>query len=194
MNLRTFLRKHGYNPRTQVSRQIPRVGLKWVGGFCLSIDKLGHAYPLSHFSVHQLLRDSWRKLSMKRIISFLPYCWPLFSVCNRCGNRLGSAWRWQMKTISKNIINSSNDMKTQTSKCHTFSVLLFNQLSLYIHFSRDFFHLNKLCINFQKAPRSSYLYRATHGTKFPKSIPHKIVFSKRMTALQTSRIVNINAK
>ena len=38
------------------------------------------------------------------------------------------------------------------------------------------------------------LYTATHGTKFPKSSPHKIVFSKRMTALQTSRIENINAE
>ena len=39
-----------------------------------------------------------------------------------------------------------------------------------------------------------FLYTATHGTKFPKSSPHKIVFSKRMTALQTSRIENINAE
>ena len=39
-----------------------------------------------------------------------------------------------------------------------------------------------------------FLYAATHSTKFPKSSPHKIVFSKRMTALQTSRIENINAK
>ena len=36
-----------------------------------------------------------------------------------------------MKTILKNI-NSSNEMKAQTNKCHTFSVLLFNQLSLYM--------------------------------------------------------------
>ena len=39
-----------------------------------------------------------------------------------------------------------------------------------------------------------FLFAATHGTKFPKSSPHKIVSSKRMTALQTSRIENINAK
>ena len=39
-----------------------------------------------------------------------------------------------------------------------------------------------------------FIYAATHGTKFPKSSPHKIVFSKRMTALQASRIENINAE
>ena len=43
----------------------------------------------------------------------------LRSSCNRCGTPLGSARRRQMKAISKNI-NSSNDMKTQTSKCHLF--------------------------------------------------------------------------
>ena len=65
----------------------------------------------------------------------------IYSMRNRCGNLLGSAWRQQMETISKNINISSNDMKTQTGKCHTFSVLLFNQLSLYIHLSWEFFHL-----------------------------------------------------
>ena len=64
----------------------------------------------------------------------------IYSVRNRCGNPLGSAWRRQMKTISKDIIKSSNDMKIQTSKYHTFSVLLFNQLSLYMQCSREFFH------------------------------------------------------
>ena len=39
-----------------------------------------------------------------------------------------------------------------------------------------------------------FLYAATHGPKFPKSSPYKIVFSKRMTALQTSGIENINAE
>ena len=39
-----------------------------------------------------------------------------------------------------------------------------------------------------------FLYAATHGTKFTRSSPHKIVFSKRMTALQASRIENINAE
>ena len=98
-----------------------------------------------------------------------------------------------MKTISKNIINSSNDMKTQTSKCHTFSALLINQLSLYMQCSCEFFHLS---INYVTIPRSLgvLLYVATHSTKFPKSSPHKIVFSKRMTALQTSRIVNVVGK
>ena len=39
-----------------------------------------------------------------------------------------------------------------------------------------------------------FLYTATHGTKFPKSSPHKIVFRNRMTALQTSRTESINAE
>ena len=39
-----------------------------------------------------------------------------------------------------------------------------------------------------------FLYTAIHGTKFPKSSPHRIVFSKRMTVLQTSWIENINAE
>ena len=70
-NLHTFLRKHCYDPRPQVSRQMPRVDLKWVGKCCLSIVKLGHAHPLSRLSVHHLLRDSRWKLSLKRN-SFLP--------------------------------------------------------------------------------------------------------------------------
>ena len=85
-----------------------------------------------------------------------------YSVRNRCGNPSGSAQRRQMKTISKNIINSSNDMRTQTSKYHGFSVLLFNQLSLYIHLSRECFHLNKLRNNFQKPPRSSIRGHTRH--------------------------------
>ena len=68
-------------------------------------------------------------------------CCPTCSMHHRCGAPLGSAWRRQMETISKKIINSSNDMKTQTSKCHTFSVLLFHQISLYMQCSREFLHL-----------------------------------------------------
>ena len=84
-------------------------------------------------------------------------------------------------------------MKTQISKCHIFSVLLFNQLSLYMQCSCEFFHL---CINYVTIPRSLrvLLYVATHCTKFSKSSPHKIVFSQRMTAIQTTRIVNIVGK
>ena len=102
-------------------------------------------------------------------------------------------WRQQMNTISKNIINSSNDMKIQTSKCHTFSVLLFYQLSLCIHFSREFFHSS---YNYETISRSLrvLLYAATHSTKFPKSMLQKIYFCKRMTAPQISRAVNINVK
>ena len=39
----------------------------------------------------------------------------------------GSTWQQQTKTTVKNI-NSSNEIKTQTIKYRTFSVLLFNQL------------------------------------------------------------------
>ena len=63
--------KWGYHLRSQESRQILRVGIKWVGGCCLSIFTLRHVYPLSHFSVHHMLRDSHKKLLMKRK-SFLP--------------------------------------------------------------------------------------------------------------------------
>ena len=76
-NLHTFLRKHRYDPWPQMSRQMPRVDLKWVGRCCLSIVKLGHAHPLSRLSVHHMLRDSRWKLSIKRN-SFLPNHWPLF--------------------------------------------------------------------------------------------------------------------
>ena len=54
-----------------MSKQMPRVDLKWVGRCCLSIVTLGHPYPLSRMSVHHLLRYPRRKLAMKIIISFL---------------------------------------------------------------------------------------------------------------------------
>ena len=69
----------GYGCRPQVNGKMPRAGLKWVGRCCLSIVTLGHAYPLSRLSVHHLLRDSGRKLSMKRN-SVLPNHWPLFQL------------------------------------------------------------------------------------------------------------------
>ena len=47
--------KHRYRLRPQMSRQMPRIDLKWVGRCCLSFVKLGHAYPLSRLSVHHLL-------------------------------------------------------------------------------------------------------------------------------------------
>ena len=52
------------------------------------------------------------------------------SVRNRHRNPLGSTWRGQPKTVSKDIINITNEIKAQTNKCHTFPVLLFNHLSL----------------------------------------------------------------
>lgn len=47
-------------------------------------------------------------------------------VRNRYGNPLGWTWQRQAKAILKNIINTSNEMKAQTSRCHIFSVLLFD--------------------------------------------------------------------
>ena len=46
--------------------------------------------------------------------------------------------------------NSSNEMKAHVSKCHTFFVLLFNQLSLCMSCLHKCFILDKLCNNFQK--------------------------------------------
>ena len=112
--------------------------------------------------------------------------WP-----NRCGTPLGSAQRLQMKTISKNIINSSNDMKTKTSKCHT-CFAISSAFIVHAMFARvSSFKNNYITIS---ASLCVFLYAALHSTKFPKSSPHKVVISKRMTALQTFRIENINAK
>ena len=57
----------------------------------------------------------------------------LRSPCNRCGTPLGSARRRQMKAISKNI-NSSNDMKTQTSKCHLFWFVISSAFIVHVMF------------------------------------------------------------
>ena len=64
--------KHRYRHRPQVSRQMPRVGLKWMGRCSLSWKCLSNA----HLSVHHLPSDSPRKLSMKRNF-LLPNHWPL---------------------------------------------------------------------------------------------------------------------
>ena len=80
------------------------------------------------------------QLQLLQFLTFMNLYFVYISVRNRCGTPLESAWQRQMETISKNI-NSSNDMKTQTSKCHTFSVLLFHQISLYMQCSHEFLHL-----------------------------------------------------
>ena len=56
-----------------------------------------------------------------------------------------------MKTIVKNI-NSSNEMKAQSNKCHTFSVLFFNLISFHYicRVCVNVLILDKLCNNFQK--------------------------------------------
>ena len=68
-------------------------------------------------------------------------------------------------------------MKTQTSKCCIFSVLLLHQLSFYMEYLREFFHLS---IKYVKISRSLGVvpYTAIHGIKFPKSSPHKIFLAK----------------
>ena len=58
--------KPEYRLRPKVSMQIPRVGIKLVGRYCPFIVTFVHAYLLSNLSVHHLLRDSCRKLPMKR--------------------------------------------------------------------------------------------------------------------------------
>ena len=57
-----------------------------------------------------------------------PECLASCSMRNRYRNPLGSTWQWQTKTTVKNI-TSSNEMKVQTKKCHTFSVFLFYLIS-----------------------------------------------------------------
>ena len=118
-NLRTILRKHGYDPRPQVSRQMPRVGLKWVGRCCLSIVTLGHAYPLSRLSVHHLLRNSRRKLSRKRN-SFLPNHWPLFYLPTQSLTFILTENQWTLLKLTNTTkkLNSTSTTKTkkQTSK------------------------------------------------------------------------------
>ena len=86
------------------------------------------------------------------------------SVRNRCGNPLGSAWWRQTKTISKNI-NSRNEMKVQTSKCHTFSSFLLNQLSLCLQCFREFFLFKyKLSNNFYKLRHTFMRGHTRHQT------------------------------
>ena len=86
------------------------------------------------------------------------------SVRNRCGNPLGSAWWRQTKTISKSI-NSRNEMKVQTSKCHTFSSFLLNQLSLCLQCFREFFLFKyKLSNNFYKLRHTFMRGHTRHQT------------------------------
>ena len=63
---RASSRKRSYYPRSQINRQMPRVGLMLVGRCGLSIGKLGHTYQLSHLSTHHLLGDSHRKAPTKQ--------------------------------------------------------------------------------------------------------------------------------
>ena len=115
---------------------------------------------------------------------------PFFRICSRYGNPSRSTWQQETKTTVKN--NIGNEMKTQTNKYHTFSFLLFNQLSLYMQCA-NILILDRFCNNFSKLWHFS-LRGHTHSTKFPKSNPHKIVFIKITTALLTFRTVKISAR
>ena len=93
----------------------------------------------------------------------------------------------------KKSSNNSNETWRHKQASHTFSVLLFNQLSLYKQYSREFFYLSINCITISRS-FGVLPYVATHTTKFPNSSPDKVVFSKKTAALQASRIVNMKAK
>ena len=75
--------------------------------------------------------------------------------------------------------------KRQTSKCRTFPVLLFKQVSLHIQCLCKFFDLS---INYATVSRSFgvLLYTTIHNTKFPKINSHRIVFRKPIIALNSA--------
>ena len=68
-------------------------------------------------------------------------------------------------------------MKAQLNKCHTFSVLLFNRISFHYICS---VRVNVLILNYATISRSFgvLLYAVTHGSKFPKSSPHKFFLAR----------------
>ena len=120
--------KHGYGPRPQVSRQMPRVGLKWVGRCCLPIVTLRHAYLMPRLSVYHLLRDSCRKLTMNRNF-FLPKKYKNLNSTsttktktNKYTRRLRYTWKTLLKlknteklkyVVSKNTRTTNKDKNNQ---------------------------------------------------------------------------------
>ena len=109
-----------------MSRQMPRVGLKWVGRRCISIVTLRHAYPMPRLSVHHLLRDSRWKLPMKKIPFYPIKTKKLNSTSttktktNKYTRRLRYTWRTLIKLKNtKNWSAKSQRINTQLTKTKT---------------------------------------------------------------------------
>ena len=83
----------------------------------------------------------------------------------------------QTKKIISNIINSSNKMKGQTKRCHTFSVFLFIQLSLYKQGSRKYFDFGQITQQFLEAS-AFFLTRSHTAPNLRKVALVKLILSR----------------
>ena len=83
----------------------------------------------------------------------------------------------QTKKIISNIINSSNKMKGQTKRCHTFSVFLFIQLSLYKQGSRKYFDFGQITQQFLEAS-AFFLTRSHTAPNLQKVALIKLILSR----------------
>ena len=83
----------------------------------------------------------------------------------------------QTKKIISNIINSSNKMKGQTKRCHTFSVFLFIQLSLYKQGSRKYFDFGQITQQFLEAS-AFFLTRSHTAPNLRKVALTKLILSR----------------
>ena len=83
----------------------------------------------------------------------------------------------QTKKIISNIINSSNKMKGQTKRCHTFSVFLFIQLSLYKQGSCKYFDFGYITQQFLEAS-AFFLTRSHTAPNLRKVALVKLILSR----------------
>ena len=83
----------------------------------------------------------------------------------------------QTKKLISNIINSSNKMKGQTKRCHTFSVFLFIQLSLYKQGSRKYFDFGQITQQFLEAS-AFFLTRSHTAPNLRKVALIKLILSR----------------
>ena len=83
----------------------------------------------------------------------------------------------QTKKIISNIINSSNKMKGQTKRCHTFPVFLFIQLSLYKQGSRKYFDFGQITQQFLEAS-AFFLTRSHTAPNLRKVALTKLILSR----------------
>ena len=83
----------------------------------------------------------------------------------------------QTKKIISNIINSSNKMKGQTKRCHTFSVFLFIQLSLYKQGSCKYFDFGYITQQFLEAS-AFFLTRSHTAPNLQKVALIKLILSR----------------